>query len=154
MPGLTDRPRCRAIPKSQSPRPTTAQRSLWDCYHPPTHTYILQNLLTGPRTASKSSPAVTPLPVVALDPTWSPHFLTRRGPGGTLSPAATRTLPLVSGECHTDPTDSCRWHCSAHSRDGETRTLLSRCGEKTTTEQSRVHVKSASDVVTCGHSTQ
>lgn len=36
------------------------------------------------------SPAFTPLPVVARDPPWSPHFLARRGPGVTLFPAATQ----------------------------------------------------------------
>lgn len=82
------------------------------------------SLLAGSRTASRS-------PVTSL------HSTARGGPRSSMESTLprlerTRCDPVpsrnpVSGACHTDPTHSCqgapaaRRHCSAHSRDGETR---------------------------------
>lgn len=57
----------------------------WDWYRP------ARPCSLGPeQPPGRLSPAFTPLPVVALDPPWSPHFPAWRGPGATLFPAATQ----------------------------------------------------------------
>lgn len=96
MLSLTDWPSSWAIPKSHSSVPVTA-------LHPHTSFKTHPQDPELPPVGLLSSNFTLPPMVarMALDHTWSPHFLTWRGPGVTLFPGTTQTLSSVKTASHT-----------------------------------------------------